>query len=80
MTAQTYDEFMAEAEKSDPERFALVAAKYQVFSHSKMRHKPEREISVSQLKNHNARRYYWDLFYGGSEADKLDYVTIPANQ
>lgn len=43
MTAITYDEFMAEAEKSAPLLFEAVAALYPVFSHSKIRHVAERE-------------------------------------
>jgi hypothetical protein len=48
MNARTYDEFMAEKEKSDPLLFAAVAVLYPVLTHYEMRHRQDKEIGYDE--------------------------------
>lgn len=57
----SYETFIAEIEKVDPERYAIVAAKYPVLSKHQMRHKSRREIAISQLRYY--KRFISDSLY-----------------
>lgn len=60
MAAQTYEAFMSEIAARDPERYAVVVAKFPVLSSRQMRARGEREISISQMREPG---YFWDLLY-----------------
>jgi hypothetical protein len=70
--AASYEEFMALAEKSDPERFTKAAEKYPVLSRRQMRTRAEREVPISQFKDREMRIAMHDLFYAGLDNEDFD--------